>query len=201
VIVPRRAAIESQVADLLAANGSIVLPLEEVYKLTEAGATADLTDLVLANDFPGVELGRELWPRYELVLDPGAGRYWFRGGRLTALERRHLAARLLTTLARTPGRLVTRDKLAAAMWPDDYGARGSHEQDWDRRVRQQKRLLTKALAADLGEGVPVIESVASGSDVDGGYVLRSPLSEVLIRAADHPPMFLEQEPTARATRG
>ncbi len=182
VLVPRRAAVDGRVAELMEANGAVLLPLDEVAGFDDDEVTVDLADLVLANEFPGVELGRELWPGYELVLDPEAGRYWFRGQRLVTLERRHLAAKLLTALARRPGRLVTRDELAAAMWPDDYGARGSHEMDWDRRVRQQKRLLMKALAADLGEEVPAIESVASGSDVDGGYVLRELPSRVLLRS-------------------
>ncbi len=180
VLVPRRLAVDGRVAELLEANGTVLLPLDEVAGFDGERLTIDLADLVLANDFPGVELGRELWPRYEFVLDPEAGRYWFGGQRLVTLERRHLAAKLLIALARRPGRLVTRDDLAAAMWPDDYGARGSHEMDWDRRVRQQKRLLARALAADLGEDVPVIESVASGSDVDGGYRLRPRPRDVLV---------------------
>ncbi len=171
VLVPRRGTVDGWVTELLEASGVVLLPLDEIVGFDSDRLTVDVADLVLANDFPGVELGRELWPRYELVLDPEAGRYWFRGRRLVTLERRHLAAKLLAALARRPGRLVSRDELAAAMWPDDYGARGSHEMDWDRRVRQQKRLLAKALAEDLGNEVPVIESVASGSDVDGGYVL------------------------------
>ncbi len=74
-------------------------------------------------------------------------------------------------LAARPGELVTRDALCRAMWPDEYGARGSHERDWDRMVKQQKRLLVQALAKDAGRDAPAIEAVASGSEVDGGYRL------------------------------
>ncbi len=168
VLVPRAASVGTGVLARLRDLRVTPLPLEDVVRIDGEGVSVDLADLVLQHRFPGVELGVELYPRFDLVIEPATGGFWWKGRPLPTLKRRRIAASMLIALAERPGELVTRDELCRAMWPDEYGARGSHERDWDRMVKQQKRLLVMALEEDRGEDQPLVEAVAAGSDLDGG---------------------------------
>ncbi len=133
-------------------------------------ASLDLAEFVIERRFVGVDPGALLWPRYQLVLDPVAGRYWFEGKPLALVGKLKTAA-MLEELARHPGEVVTRDQLCRAMWPESYGGRGTLETDWDRRIRGHKKVLAQALAPAAAVDSAPIDAVSSGDDSAGGYRL------------------------------
>lgn len=171
VVVPRREAVAPAAADLARALGLSLIPLESTLDLDTH--QVDLADFVLAHKFEGVDAGELLGQRHRLVLDPEKGRYWWDGSSVERLESWPQTAVFLMELARRPGRLVTRSELCQAMWPDEYGARGWQEIDWDRRVRDQRRRLARACGTDLP-----VQVHSSGVDVDGGYLLELPGREI-----------------------
>ena len=63
---------------------------------------SDATDVIVRNRFSGSDVGRLLWPRYSLVLDP-VGRAYYWGGRRIDVERRPMAARFIQALAAEAG--------------------------------------------------------------------------------------------------
>lgn len=157
------------------------LSLDRSLRLDGRKAVVDLADLVLQHDFPGFDPGPFLWPRYALVLDPARRGYHYAGRRLD-IDGGAAVLAMLEQLAAVPGQVVDRDTLSRALWPDEFGARRSHTVDWDNRIRNVVRRLRKALAeAAAGvAGVPPdpIETVRSGSDVEGGYRLALPADRV-----------------------
>ncbi len=172
VVVPRREAVAPAAADLARALGLSLVPLESTLDLENH--RVDLADFVLAHKFEGIDPGELLGLRHRLVLDPMAGRYWLEGDAITPLSRWPIVAAFLVELARRPGHVVPRSELCAALWPDEYGARGWQEIDWDRRVRDQRSRLSKV----CGEKLPISAQSGSGGDIDGGYMLDLPPSQV-----------------------
>ena len=133
----------------------------------------DLADVALAGPAPD---GRELWPRYALVVDEARGRAWW-GGRALPLDRTPLGARMLFELARRPGAWVTRRELMLALWPEEFSSRTRAPVDpiaLDRRLRQLRSALGEVVAA-VGPvaGLPeeLVENLRTRSDTDGGYRL------------------------------
>jgi len=170
VVVPRTAAVEPTAADCARRLGLCLLPLDRL--LDVSSGHVDLTEFVMRHRFVGLDPGEVLGRRFRLVLDPDSGRYWRGGKRLEQLERWPRTAAFLVELARTPDSVVDRDQLCRVLWPDEFGARGWQEIDWDRRIRDQRRRITKA-CGDLP-----VAARAAGPDVGGGYALDLPSSEV-----------------------
>ncbi len=177
LVVPREAGVAMEDAAMLRRGQVSVLGLDRLLRIEEGAATIDLADFVVEHRFAGVDPGALLWPRYELVLDPEGGRYWFGGKRLD-LDGKLKPAPMLEELARHPGQVVTRDQLCRVMWPDSYGAAGTLEIDWDRRVREHKWVLAGLLGAVHNSADAIVVARAGGDDADGGYALRLPTSRV-----------------------
>lgn len=170
LLVPRASGVSAaRQADLRRA-GTSFLPLDQLLRLEDGGATIDLSEFVIEHRFTGVDPGALLWPRYELVLDPEGGRYWFGGERL-GLEGKLKTAAMLEELARRPKQVVTRDELCRAIWPDTYLGRGTLETDWDRRIRGLKRELGKTLETAVAGASDLLQASGHGDDTLGGYRL------------------------------
>jgi len=170
LLVPRAAGVRADRAAELRRGGVFLLPLDRTLRLGDRRASLDLAEFVTDRRFAGVVPGALLWPRYQLVLDPEAGRYWFGGSRV-ALDGKLKTAAMLEALARRPGQLVTRDELCRAMWPESYLGRGTLETDWDRRIRGHKKVLGGLLEAAHPQSRASFEATSSGDETQGGYRL------------------------------
>ena len=182
VLVPRDDDVDLAAREAAGRRHIDLLALDRLLDVGGNGRVRlDLSSYVSRHRFPGVDPSAFLWPRYWLVLDPREGRYWYGGRRIEFPARSRRPQTLLLSLAARPGETVVRNDLCPAMWPDEYGGKKTLEVDWDRRIRDQKSALSGLLAtaAAQAEGLPQdpIRAV-SGSDVDGGYVLDVPGSQV-----------------------
>lgn len=156
--------------------GAEWLLLSDVLRVEGTAPVADLSTFLLRHRFPGVDLGRELWPPWTLVVDEGARRFHY-GGRPLDLDRHEVAARLLVALARQAGRFVPRRDLLVAVWPDEFSVRGKARMDLDaldRRLRQTRSVLSdafRALPPRPGLVHDPVENLRARSDEEGGYRL------------------------------
>ena len=182
LVVVRRRALGVDALDTLARHQVPVIALDEIVRTDSRGLWADLSELVLAERFAGVEPGPALWPRYWLVLDPARARYWY-GGVELPLRRRLRTAALLLALAGQPGEVITREELCRAMWADSYGGPDTTESSWDRRIREHKKALVDVVrgAGPFPAEVPaeLVQAWSHGSDVVGGYRLAMPPERVV----------------------
>ena len=168
LLVPRAAGVPADRTAELRRGGVFVLPLDRTLRLVDGRASLDVAEFVIEHRFDGLDPGALLGRSYQLVLDPEGGRYWFGGTRL-ALDGKQKTAAMLEALARRPGQVVTRDELCRAMWPESYGARGTLEIDWDRRIRGHKKVLVELMAGGALESQPPIEASGNGDETQGGY--------------------------------
>ncbi len=172
LLVARGAGLRAKQAAELRRAGMFVLGLDRSLRLSDRGAEIDLAEFVIERRFAGVDPGGLLWPRYELVLDPEGGRYWYRGEEL-ALEGKRKTAALLEELAAAPGQVVTRGEICRAVWPESYGGRRTLEIDWDRRIRGLKQALVGVLAVAEATDLGALETIG-GDESTGGYRLNLP---------------------------
>jgi hypothetical protein len=182
VFVPRDNDVALVAREAARRKGLDVLALDRVASVGGDGRLlVDLADFVIKHHAAELDPSAFLWPRYWLVLDPRARRYWYAGQPIDFPTRSRLPQALLMALAERPGENVVRNDLCPVMWPDEYGGKKTLEVDWDRRIRDQKSALIGLLAAAAAEadGLPAdpVRAVA-GSDVAGGYVLGIPASRV-----------------------
>ena len=183
ILVPNAGRAQLHVHEMLDGAEITLLGLNRTAAIRSAGrVTVDLADFVLEKKFAGVAPEDYLWPKYHLILDPARGRYYYAGQRLRFKARTEIPQRLLVALAHKAERFVSRADLCAAGWPDEFNAVGSSDVLWDRRVRGHKQTLGRAIthAAEGISGVlpDPIQSVPSGSDLDGGYRLDLPESKI-----------------------
>lgn len=168
LLVPRAELVDAPARAALVAMDAAVLALDEAM-VGDDSLQADLADVVTTFRFADADLGSLLTHRYDLVLDPAGNRYWLYGEPIAFKARARYPQRLLAALAKKPGALVTRLDLFGAVWPDEYGARGSTK-DWGRSLRDQVTALKKTLVLDDAR-YPIVAH-PSGDDADGGYSLR-----------------------------
>lgn len=172
LLAAHRTAIPPTTLPRVAGKDFLWLGLDQVLRLEQGRLTADLSTLALMHPFRGLDLGRVLWPRYELVLDPARSRFHWRGQSLD-LGRNARVARLLLKLATQANTRVPRIDLQLDQWPEEFSARSGvsvNTVKLDRRLRDLKRVLVAALEA-TGMGPVPLEAYDSRSEDEGGYRL------------------------------
>jgi len=159
------------VRDTCVELGILLLGLDDItYWTPERSIRLDLGEYVLEQKLGVRDPAAWLWPRFDLILDPQGGRYWYRGQRLAFKKSAALPALLLERMAEGAGGFVSRKDLAVYMWPDEYFSEEGRFVNWDRRVRGHKDTLDGQLDCNSEEAV--LEAVPSGSEIEGGYRLR-----------------------------